>query len=324
MTGLDSVIEVKSVSKRFHISRGLFRKSAELLALQDIDFGIGHGEVIGIVGESGSGKSTIGKIMLGLDEPTSGEIYLKSRPLADFSRREIANIAQPIFQDPYSSLNPRMTVGEIVAMPLVVRGGRSQDGLHNEIVKIVDLVGLSRRFLNRHVSQLSGGQRQRVAIARALVTKPEILVCDEPTSALDVSVQAQILNLISEIKRETDLTLAFISHDLSVVRYLATRVIVMYLGRIVEVAGAQDFFEKPLHPYSRMLLGSVLTTDVTPLLPRAERDSLIPSAMNRPSGCAFHPRCSLADDRCRRERPVSRQVLAGRKIECHHVGEASG
>ncbi|MBU4527154.1 MAG: ATP-binding cassette domain-containing protein [Desulfomicrobium sp.] len=253
------LMEIREVSRVFPLSNGLFRKPANLVALDNVSLDIHRGEVLALVGESGSGKSTLSRILLGLDVPTAGEVRLDGLAVPKIARREFARRVQPIFQDPYSSLNPRKTVRQLIEMPLVIAGGVSAAERLRRVRELLDILRMPSRMLDAYPSQMSGGQRQRVAIARALISRPEIVICDEPTSALDVSVQAQVLNLLMELRAEFDLTYLFISHDLAVVEYIADRVAVMQAGRIVELAPVDQLFAAPQSDYTRRLLDSVLT-----------------------------------------------------------------
>jgi peptide/nickel transport system ATP-binding protein len=283
-----------------------------------------QGEVLGIVGESGCGKSTLARMILGLIPPTSGTIRLGGRELSAVPRRERARRMQPVFQDPYSSLNPRRRIADIVALPLDVQGTGTARERRKRALAALDKVGLPARYADSYPSQLSGGQRQRVAIARALVTEPEIVVCDEPTSALDVSVQSQILNLLMDLRCDLGLTYIFISHNLAVVEHLATRVAVMYLGRVVELAPAEAIFSAPKHPYTQALLASVLTPEPGRGIPDAGLGAAPPDPLNPPLGCPFHPRCPRAFAPCATTMP--RDVAAGgATVACHlHAGAPAG
>jgi len=269
----DTVLELRDVTRRFTVSQGAFRGKAVLTAVADVSLKVKRGEVFALVGESGSGKSTLAKMLLGLLPPSAGEILIDGTPIAASNRIAVARRIQPIFQDPYSSLNPRKSIAQ--------------------------LIGLPRRMLDAYPGQLSGGQRQRVAIARALVMRPEVVICDEPTSALDVSVQAQILNLLLDLKRELGLTYFFISHNLAVVEHLADRVAVMYLGRIVEERTRAGLFAQPGHPYTRALLESVLTPDPDLGVPDTQIGSAMANPMAHYAGCPFQPRCPNAMDICK-------------------------
>lgn len=310
-------LELRNVTKTYSVKQGLFGKSRPLTALRDLSLRLEKGEVLGLVGESGCGKSTLAKILLGLEAPTEGEVLVDGAALTGQDRLALARRIQPIFQDPYSSLNPRKTIADIVSLPLRVHGVGDAASQRAAVRDMLDVVGLPARVMNTYPSQMSGGQRQRVAIARALVMKPEIVICDEPTSALDVSVQSQILNLLSDLRREFGLTYLFISHNLAVVEHLATRVAVMYLGRIVEEADTDRLFDAARHPYSGALLQSVLTPDPSLGVPEMNLGAAYPNPIDPPSGCAFHPRCAKATDVCAEERPEP--VRDGRGlVECFH------
>ncbi|MDA7430910.1 ATP-binding cassette domain-containing protein [Primorskyibacter aestuariivivens] len=317
MTHSDTpVLELNGIKKTFMISQGLMKGTKPLYALNDISVQLNKGEVLGIVGESGCGKSTLAKILLGLMEPTSGEVLIDGQSLKGHKQLDISRRVQPIFQDPYSSLNPRKRIGDIISLPLRVHGIGDPAEHERKVIEILDLVGLPKRVLNNYPNQMSGGQRQRVAIARALIMKPEIVICDEPTSALDVSVQSQILNLLMDLKDELQLTYLFISHDLSVVEHLADRVIVMYLGRICEQAPPDRIFDEPRHPYTEALLGSVLTPEPGQGVPDTNLGASYPNPINPPSGCRFHPRCAKAMDICKSNAPMLQQINRS-KVECH-------
>ncbi len=287
------IIDIKDVARRF----------GPVQAVDGVDLTVAEGSVMGIVGESGCGKSTLARLVLGLLAPDRGRISVAGQRLDALDRRARARLIQPIFQDPYASLNPRQRVRDIVALPLRAQGERDvADRVHS----ILGRVGLAPDMADRYPHQLSGGQRQRVAIARALILRPRIIVCDEPTSALDVSVQAQILNLLAELRRDFGLTLLFISHNLAVVEHIATDVAVMYLGRIVERAEVDEVFAHPVHPYTKALLASVLTPEPGLGIPDSGLGDTYPDPANIPSGCRFHPRCPVALDRCRTDSPAGR------------------
>ncbi len=310
------VIELQGISRRYLVRKGAFGRPAELRAADDITLDVRRGEVLAIVGESGSGKTTLGRLILGLTRPTSGDVRLDGRPLTAIDRRTRSRRIQPVFQDPYSSLNPRQTVEQIIAQPLHIHRIGTKDERRSTVRDMMERVGLSPSLAHSYPSQLSGGQRQRVAIARALITRPEILVCDEPTSALDVSVQGQILNLLKDLQQTFHLTYVFITHDLAVVEYLADRVAVMYLGRIVELGSTREVIAAPRHPYTRALLGSVLTPDPQLGLPDLHLGRGFPDPLNPPAGCHFHPRCPEALDACRERAPGATPV-AGGFVKCH-------
>jgi len=314
------VLELRNVSKTYSVKQGLFSTPRPLKAVNDVSLKIGRGEVLGLVGESGCGKSTLAKILLGLEAPSSGEVLVDGAALGGRDRIELARRIQPIFQDPYSSLNPRKSIYDIISLPLRVHGIGDAASQDKAVREILDIVGLPARVMNTFPSQMSGGQRQRVAIARALIMKPEIVICDEPTSALDVSVQSQILNLLGELRREFGLTYLFISHNLAVVEHLATKVAVMYLGRIVEEAGVGELFDHPRHPYTQALLKSVLTPEPGLGVPDTHLGAAYPNPIAPPPGCHFHPRCPRAMPECSRVAPRPAETAAGR-IECHLYDE---
>jgi peptide/nickel transport system ATP-binding protein len=300
---MSPLLQARALTKSFSLGGGFLRPARTLNAVNGIDLAVQKGETLGIVGESGCGKSTLARMLLGLLTPTQGSVQINGQNLASIDRKALARRIQPIFQDPYSSLNPRRTIAAIVALPLEVHGIGTTDTRRKMVLEMLERVGLPARFAQSTPKQLSGGQRQRVAIARALVMRPEIVVCDEPTSALDVSVQAQILNLLAELRLELNLTYIFISHNLAVVEHVATRVAVMYLGRIVELAESKSLFAQPGHPYTRALLASVLTPEPGLGIPDAGLGLEFPDPLNPPSGCAFHPRCPQRLEQCSRYIP---------------------
>ncbi|MBS7544840.1 ABC transporter ATP-binding protein [Ancylobacter oerskovii] len=293
---------------------------ATLRAVDGVSFEIARGETVGLVGESGCGKSTLGKSIIRLVEPKAGSVRFDGTELTGLSAgqlRPLRRRLQMVFQDPFGSLNPRHTVEEILAGPLAVHGIGTRRERRDKLRDIVHRVGLPPDALGRYPHEFSGGQRQRLGIARALILEPELIICDEPVSALDLSIQAQILNLLVGMKRELGLSYLFISHDLSVVRYFADRVLVMYLGRIVETGDHRALYERPLHPYTRALLAAV--PDAARGRQAASLPGELPGASNLPTGCRFHPRCPLATDRCRREDPALRDLAPGRSVACHHA-----
>jgi peptide/nickel transport system ATP-binding protein len=308
-------VEVRNVRRMFSIRAGMMAPERVVRAVDGVSFALSAGDVLGIVGESGCGKSTLARIVLGLLLPSEGEVLVDGRSLATMDRRERARLIQPVFQDPFSSLNPRQRVRDIVGLPLTAQGAIPAAQQRDRVMEMLARVGLSSEMADRLPAELSGGQRQRVAIARALVLRPRIVVCDEPTSALDVSVQAQILNLLAELRRELGLTYLFISHNLAVVEHIASEVAVMYLGRFVEQAPVDALFGDPRHPYTRALLASVLTPEPGKGIPDVGLGESYPDPANIPAGCRFHPRCPLVEERCRSEAPDG-IVRHGRLTEC--------
>ena len=308
-------VEVRNVRRMFRSRAGMLASDRVVRAVDGVSFALPTGDVLGIVGESGCGKSTLARVVLGLLPASEGEVLIDGRSLVAMDRRERARLIQPVFQDPYSSLNPRQRVREIVGLPLAAQGNVSSAQRRDRVMEMLARVGISAEMADRFPAELSGGQRQRVAIARALVLRPRIVVCDEPTSALDVSVQAQILNLLAELQRDLGLTYLFISHNLAVVEHIATEVAVMYLGRFVEQAPVDALFRDPRHPYTRALLASVLTPEPGKGIPDVGLGESYPDPANIPPGCRFHPRCPLVQERCRSEAPEG-IVRDARLTEC--------
>ncbi|HCL29913.1 MAG TPA: hypothetical protein DIC52_15915 [Candidatus Latescibacteria bacterium] len=303
-----SLMEVRHLRKHYPVRGGIFGRQRDTVkAVEDVSFHLRAGETLGLVGESGCGKSTLGRTLMRLEEPTEGDVLFEGRNLARASAAELFSLrrdVQMIFQDPYSSLNPRLTVGEAVREPLDIHRLGSTAERSTRVDELFEAVGLSPQAQNRYPHEFSGGQRQRVGVARSLALRPRVIVADEPVSALDVSVQGQVLNLLVELQRELGLTYLFISHDLSVVEYLSERVAVMYLGRIVEIGDRASIYAAPAHPYTRALLESVPIADPRRRRERVPVQGETPSAVNPPSGCAFHPRCPFAVDACRQQVPV--------------------
>ena len=316
-----ALAEAEHVVKEFRLSGNLRRGSQIVHAVSDVSLSIFTGETLAMVGESGCGKSTMGRLFLRLLEPTGGVVRFEGRDLAGMKAEELRRARrrmQIIFQDPYASLNPRMKVSDIIAEPLIThRVYRSKGETESRVKELMDTVGMRPEYYNRYPHQFSGGQRQRIGIARALALQPKLIICDEPVSALDVSIQAQILNLLYDLQKELKLTYLFISHDLSVVRYVSDRICVMFMGKICEIGQTEDIFNDPKHPYTRFLLEAVPKPD--PHL-REEKKALLtgemPSPVNPPSGCRFHTRCPLATDHCREDEPVLKEA-DGRQIACH-------
>jgi oligopeptide/dipeptide ABC transporter ATP-binding protein len=315
------ILEVKDLKKYFPVRKGLLSRAAGyVLAVDGLSFCIQQGETLGLVGESGCGKTTVGKTVLRLIEPTAGEIKLKSNDITHLSgdqlrpaRREM----QMIFQDPYSSLNPRMSAGDIVAEPIENYGLAKGKEKKEKVEALLNRVGFRSEHIAKHPHEFSGGQRQRIGIARALALNPSLVVADEPVSALDVSIQAQVINLLMDLQKEFDLTYLFISHDLAVVKHISHRIAVMYLGKIVELTDKKTLFTVPLHPYTEALLGAIPIPN-----PQAKQQAIIlegdvPSPIDPPKGCRFHTRCPYAEQRCRLEEPLFREVQKGHSVACH-------
>lgn len=317
-------LETDNVTCVFNVNQGFFRGSKPLRAVNGVSLKVPRGKVVALVGESGCGKTTLARILFGVQRQTSGDVRYDGVSASDFSRRDVARRIQPIFQDPYSSLNPTKTIRSIISLPLRIHRVGDPAEWPGRVNDMLELVGLPRRVAGSYPSQLSGGQRQRVAIARALVMRPEVVICDEPTSALDVSVQSQILNLLQDLKDELGLTYLLISHNLAVVEHLADRVSVMYLGRIIEEAESETLFSRPRHPYTEALLDSVLTPEPRLGVPDAHLGAVFPNPVDPPSGCTFHPRCPKIMDQCRHQTPAP-TVEADGHVECHlYTGDASG
>ncbi|MDU0201084.1 MULTISPECIES: dipeptide ABC transporter ATP-binding protein [Paenibacillus] len=319
------LLEVRGLTKFFPIKQGFFnRKYGYVRAVDGVHFQVSTGETLGIVGESGCGKSTTGRSIIRLIEPTAGEVLFEGKDLAKLSNevmRRMRKDIQIIFQDPYASLNPRKTIRQILLEPLHVHQvGTKAERIQN-IEEMIEIVGLKKEHLDRYPHDFSGGQRQRIGIARALIVKPKLIIADEAVSALDVSIQAQILNLLKDLKKKLNLTVIFISHDLSVIKHTCDRVAVMYLGKIVEIADKQELFRNPCHPYTKALLSALPVAD-----PLAKRARIIlkgdlPSPTNPPSGCSFHTRCEYAKDICKSIAPTLTEIYAGQLVSCHFVQE---
>jgi len=309
-----SLLSVAELSTHYKSDGGTLR------AVDEVSLTVEPGETVALVGESGCGKSTLGKTLLRLIDPTAGTVEFQGQNITALSQKQLRAVRksiQMIFQDPFASLNPRHTIRDILAAPLKVHGIRDKAERRQRVDEIIDRVGLPREALDRYPHEFSGGQRQRIGIARALILHPELVICDEPVSALDLSIQAQILNLLVEMKQDLGLSYLFISHDLSVVRYFADRVLVMYLGKIVESADVADLWAAPKHPYTRALMDAVPDPAKRGQVAPIAGD--LPSAENIPSGCRFHPRCPLATDICRSQEPQFREIGARHRVACHHA-----
>jgi len=316
------LVQVEGLVKHFTLggSNILMRRKPVVRAVDGVSFSIAERETLGLVGESGCGKSTVGRLILKLIEPTAGRLTFAGEDLMTLPPerlRQMRSDIQIIFQDPVSSLNPRLTVEQIILEPLYSQGARPSAELSRHAAQLLDKVGLPSRFRHRYPHQFSGGQRQRIGIARAIATNPRFVVCDEAVSALDVSVQAQVVNLLQDIRDEMGISYLFIGHDLAVVRHISDRIAVMYLGRIVETAPTERLFTLPLHPYTRALMAAVPIHHPRLRRPRQRLPGELPSPLNPPAGCHFHPRCAFAQDICRRESPPLRRLGPGHKVACH-------
>ncbi len=326
MSSEKNLVEVKHLKEYFNISTGLFQ-SKPLKAVDDVSFSVRRGETLGLVGESGCGKTTVGRTLLHLYKPTAGEIWFDGKQIV--TPKDIAQYRKKtamVFQDPYSSLNPRMTVSDIIAEPLDVHKMYANKKERQEkVLELMAKVGLNSEHAIRYAHEFSGGQRQRIGIARSLSMGPEFVVCDEPVSALDVSIQAQVINMFDELQEQMNLTYLFIAHDLLVVRHISDRIAVMYLGKVVEMADAKEIYDRPLHPYTKSLMSAVPLPD-----PKRARENKrivlsgdIPSPLNAPSGCPFRTRCPYATDACAEAMPEFKEVSADHFVACHHLEQAN-
>lgn len=322
------LLEVRDLKMHFPIYRGaLIRKEVNRVkAVDGLNFDIIKGETLGLVGESGCGKSTTGRALIQLYKPTAGSVKFKGQELTTLTKRQIHPLRrnlQMIFQDPYASLNPRMTVGDIIGEPLSVHGLATGSELMKKTQDLMDIVGLDPRFVRRYPHEFSGGQRQRIGIARALATNPDFIVCDEPISALDVSIQAQVINLLEDLQSEFELTYLFIAHDLAAVRQISTRIAVMYLGNMIELTDGARLYERPMHPYTQALISAVPIPDpeVESTRERIVLSGDVPSPLHPPSGCVFHTRCPFAWEKCTAEVPTFKEAEPGHLVACHLVDE---
>ena len=321
MSETKALLEVKNLKQYFPVTTG-FLKTTPLKAVDDVSFTIAKGETLGLVGESGCGKTTVGRSLLNLYKPTSGEVWFDGKLVDKNSLAEFRRRAQMVFQDPYSSLNPRMTVGDIVAEPIDVHKlCKTKQERNDRVQELLNIVGISGEQSTRYAHEFSGGQRQRIGIARALASNPEFIVCDEPVSALDVSIQAQVINMLEDLQEQMGLSYLFIAHDLSVVKHISNRIAVMYLGKIVEIAESNELHHHPLHPYTISLLSAVPMPD-----PKRARETHrivlqgdVPSPMKLPSGCSFRTRCRFATEKCAKECPKMREAGPGHFVACHNV-----
>ena len=327
-TNRKELLRVENLVKYYPILGGVFLKEvASVKAVDGVSFTVDKGETLGLVGESGCGKTTLGRALLRLEEPTSGSVYFNNENILDYNPQQLRSLRremQIVFQDPFSSLNPRKTVAHIIGEPLLVHGMGNRKARNERVLDLLEVVGLRKEHMRRYPHQFSGGQRQRIGVARALALNPKLIVCDEAVSALDVSIQAQVINLLKDLQEEFDLTYLFISHDLSVVEHISDRVAVMYLGKIVESTSSEKLYQKPLHPYTQALLSASPLPD-----PRASRNRIIlkgdvPSPIDPPPGCRFHTRCLFAREVCRKREPEYREVDKDHWVACFFAGSVSG
>ncbi len=319
-----NILEVKELKKYFPIKKGMIfsRIAGNIQAVDGITFSIKKGETFGLVGESGCGKSTVARLILRLLEPTGGSVEFEGQNILSFNSGEMYKLRrnmQIIFQDPYSSLNPRMTVGDIIGELLIIHNMGDRQYRRERVKELLHMVGLSPGYINRYPHEFSGGQRQRIAVARALAVNPGFIIADEPVSALDVSIQAQIINLLQDLQENMGLTYLFISHDLSVVRHISNRIGVMYLGKLMEMAGVEELYGNPLHPYTKALLSSIPVPDPDAKRKRIILEGDVPTPENPPPGCPFNTRCWISQDICREKEPDFTDKGSGHYVACHMV-----
>ncbi|MEI7646065.1 MAG: dipeptide ABC transporter ATP-binding protein [Chloroflexales bacterium] len=326
-TARENLLEVSNLKKYFPIKGGMMRRTvATVRAVDGVSFHVRRGETLGLVGESGCGKTTTGRTVLRLEQATAGEVFFEGKDVLKASGRQMKALRrdmQIVFQDPYASLDPRITVGESVAEGLVIHGIGTPKDRQERVREVLAKVGLHASQVNRFPHEFSGGQRQRIGIARALIMEPKLIVCDEPVSALDVSIQSQVLNLLKRLQREFGLTYLFIAHNLSVVEHISDRVGVMYLGKLVELASRENLFRERLHPYTKALISAIPNPDPTARRDRIVLQGDVPSPINPPTGCRFHPRCWIARDVCKEQEPAFEEQRKGHWVACHFAGEFS-
>ncbi|MBK4992115.1 ABC transporter ATP-binding protein [Pseudomonas sp. S37] len=315
------VLSARDLTRHYEVSRGLFKGHALVRALNGVSFELEAGKTLAVVGESGCGKSTLARALTLIEEPSSGSLQIAGTEVKGASkaeRKQLRRDVQMVFQSPYASLNPRQKIGDQLAEPLLINTSLSKAERRDKVQKMMEQVGLRPEHYQRYPHMFSGGQRQRIALARAMMLQPKVLVADEPTSALDVSIQAQVLNLFMDLQKEFNTAYVFISHNLAVVRHVADHVLVMYLGRPVEMGPKEDIYEKPLHPYTQALLSATPAIHPDPLKPKIRIAGELPNPLNPPAGCAFHKRCPHATERCAKEVPGLRQV-SSRQVACHYA-----